>query len=101
MKSRELMLHRIIDALNSNVHGLLTGKTHSIIHDERANSDLRFASYEELQILLDNDDEMDRVHNFFTSLQEMNGYEYADKKHPQTIEDYPNVCRYLRISVYC
>jgi hypothetical protein len=101
MNNRELMLHRIIHALNQNVHGLLTGKTHSIIPDERANSDLRFASYQELDVLLDNDDEMERMFKFFNSLREMEGFEYAEKKHAELLKDYPNVTKYLTISVYC
>jgi len=100
MNNRETMLTNIIHALNENVHGLLTGKTHSIIHDERANSDLRFAAYKELGVLTDNDDEMERMHRFWNSLLEQEGFEYAEKKHEQLLSDYPSVTRLLTINVY-
>ena len=100
MNSRETMLTNIIYALNNNVHGLLTGKRHSITPNEPEYSDLKFSAYTELLVLTDDDEEMERMHKFWTSLRENEGFKYAEDKHPDILMEYPAVSKLLTINVY-
>ena len=100
MSNREKMLSSIIWALNTNIHGLLANKRSAITPSQEHLSDLRLSAYTEIRVLTDDDEEMERMFNFYESLKKFKGFEYAEKKHPALLKEYPAVTRFLTITIY-
>ena len=94
---RELMLVNIIWALNHNIDGLLNIKENKV---RVQRSDLDFDAYEELEKLMDDKKERERMYEFFESVHKDEGFQWAKDQHPDVVNDYPHTTKFLIITHY-